>query len=68
MTKVITGKRQLPADMVVLPIVNCLRLYGSQHGSRVAAINATGGMDTFKGVLGTLIVKVFDMNVGKAGR
>ena len=24
---------------------------------RVAAINATGGIDTFKGVLGTLIVK-----------
>lgn len=32
-TKVITGKRQLPADMVVLSIVNCLRLHGSQHGS-----------------------------------
>ncbi|MBE7447037.1 MAG: hypothetical protein HS132_18205 [Planctomycetia bacterium] len=32
-TKVIMGKRQLPADMVVLPLVNCLRLYGSQHGS-----------------------------------
>ncbi len=34
---------------------------------RVAAINVTGGADTFKGVLGTLIVKVFDLNVGKVG-
>ena len=34
---------------------------------RVAAINATGGIDTFKGVLGTLIVKVFEMNIGKVG-
>ncbi len=34
---------------------------------RVAAINATGGNDTFKGVLGTLIVKVFELTVGKAG-
>ncbi len=34
---------------------------------RVAAINATGGADTFKGVLGTLIVKVFELHVAKAG-
>ena len=34
---------------------------------RVAAINATGGIDTFKGVLGTLIVNVFEMNIGKTG-
>ncbi|MCR4330777.1 MAG: hypothetical protein NUV49_02765 [Patescibacteria group bacterium] len=30
--KVIMGKRPLSADMVVVPIVNCLRLNGSQHG------------------------------------
>ncbi|MBU6390739.1 MAG: FAD-dependent oxidoreductase [Planctomycetes bacterium] len=118
-TKVITGKRQLPADMVVLSIgikpniklaqkagieigatraikvnermeTNVLDIYAvgdcaeSIHlvtgkpawialGStaakmgRVAAINATGGIDTFKGVLGTLIVKVFELNVGKVG-
>lgn len=34
---------------------------------RIAAINATGGYDTFKGVTGTMIVKVFDLNVGKVG-
>lgn len=34
---------------------------------RVAAINATGGSDTFRGVLGTLIVKIFELNVGKVG-
>ncbi len=34
---------------------------------RVAAINATGGHDTFKGVVGTLAVKVFDLNVAKTG-
>jgi NADPH-dependent 2,4-dienoyl-CoA reductase/sulfur reductase-like enzyme len=34
---------------------------------RVAAINATGGSDSFKGVLGTLIVKVFELHVGKVG-
>lgn len=117
--KVITGKRQLPADMVILSIgirpntklaqeagieigtaraikvnermeTNIPDVYAigdcaeSIHlvtgkpvwialGStaakmgRVAAINATGGADTFKGVLGTLIVKVFDLNAGKVG-
>ncbi|MCF6159301.1 MAG: dehydrogenase [wastewater metagenome] len=34
---------------------------------RVAAVNAAGGHDTLKGILGTLIVKVFEMNVGKVG-
>ncbi len=116
---VITGKRQLPADMVILSIgikpntklaqeagieigttraikvnermeTNIPDVYAvgdcaeSIHlvtgkpvwialGStaakmgRVAAINATGGFDSFKGVLGTLIVKVFELNVGKIG-
>lgn len=118
-TTVITGKRQLPADMVILSIgikpntklaqeagveigttraikvnermeTNIPDVYAvgdcaeSIHlvtgkpawialGStaakmgRVAAINATGGNDSFKGVLGTLIVKVFELNVGKVG-
>ncbi len=118
-TTVITGKRQLPADMVILSIgikpntklaqeagieigttraikvnarmeTNIPDVYAvgdcaeSVHlvtgksawialGStaakmgRVAAINATGGSDTFKGVLGTLIVKIFELNVGKVG-
>ncbi|MDE1889942.1 MAG: FAD-dependent oxidoreductase, partial [Planctomycetota bacterium] len=118
-TKVITGKRQLPADMVVLsigikPNIKLAQEAGIEIGAtraikvnermetnvpdiyavgdcaesihlvtgkpawialgstaakmgRVAALNATGGIDTFKGVLGTLIVKVFELNVGKVG-
>ncbi len=118
-TKVITGKRQLPADIVILSIgirpntklaqesgieigttraikvtermeTNIPDIYaigdcaenihlvtgkptwialGSTAAKmgRVAAINATGGIDTFKGIVGTMIVKVFDLNVGKAG-
>lgn len=34
---------------------------------RVAAVNATGGTDTFRGLLKTLLVKVFDLNVGRVG-
>ncbi|GAB62088.1 MAG: dehydrogenase [Candidatus Jettenia sp.] len=118
-TKVITGKRQLLADMVILsigirPNTKLAQEAGIEIGTtraikvnermetnipdvyaigdcaenihlvtgkpvwialgstaakmgRVAAINATGGADTFKGVLGTLIVKVFELNVGKVG-
>ncbi len=118
-TTVITGRQQLPADMVILSIgirpntklaldagieicasraikvndrmeTNVPDVYAvgdcaeSVHlvtgkpawiplGStaakmgRVAAINVTGGNDTFQGVLGTLIVKVFELNVGKVG-
>ncbi len=117
--KVVTGKRQLPADMVILSLgikpntklaqdagieigvtraikvnermeTNVPDVYAvgdcaeSVHlvtgmpawfalGStaakmgRVAAVNATGGSDSFKGVLGTLIVKVFGLNIGKTG-
>lgn len=118
-TGVITGKRHLPADMVILsigikPNTKLAQEAGLEIGAtraikvndrmetnipdvyaigdcaenihlvtgkptwialgstaakmgRVAAINATGGIDTFNGVLGTLIVKVFEMNIGKAG-
>ncbi len=34
---------------------------------RVAGINASGGEDTFAGVLGTAILKVFNFNAGKTG-
>ncbi len=34
---------------------------------RVAAINACGGKDTFPGVLGSSVVKVFDLNVATTG-
>lgn len=118
-TKVITGKRELPADMVILsigikPNTKLAQEAGIEIGTthavkvnermetnvpdvyavgdcaenihlitgkpawiplgstaakmgRIAAINATGGTDAFRGVLGTLVVKVFDMNVGKVG-
>ncbi len=118
-TKVITGKRQLPADMVILsigikPNTKLAQEAGIEIGAtraikvnermetsvpdvyaigdcaesvhlvtgkpawialgstaakmgRVAAINAAGGCDTFKGVVGAMIVKVFEMNIGKAG-
>lgn len=117
--KVITGKRQLPADMVILsigikPNTKLAQEAGIEIGAtraikvnermetsvpdvyaigdcaesvhlvtekpawialgstaakmgRVAAINAAGGCDTFKGVVGAMIVKVFEMNIGKAG-
>ncbi len=35
--------------------------------ARVAAINMLGGHDEFYGVLGTVIVKVFDFNIAKVG-
>ncbi len=34
---------------------------------RVVGVNITGGRETFPGVLGTLIFKTFDMNVGRTG-
>ncbi len=38
----------------------------NKHG-RIIGTNITGGSDTFPGVLGTAIVKVFDYNVGRVG-
>src|SRR4030042_2321927 len=38
----------------------------NKHG-RVVGTNVTGGKDTFPGVLGTAVVKVFDDNVGRVG-
>ncbi len=38
----------------------------NKHG-RVAAINACGGNEHFKGIVQTGILKVFDFNVGRAG-
>jgi len=34
---------------------------------RVAAINITGGHEEFKGVLGSMICRAFDFNIGKTG-
>ena len=38
----------------------------NKHG-RIIGTNVTGGRDTFPGVVGTAIVKVFDLNVGTTG-
>ncbi len=38
----------------------------NKHG-RVAGVNVAGGNERFEGVVGTLIVKVFDLTVGKTG-
>jgi rhodanese-related sulfurtransferase len=38
----------------------------NKHG-RVIGSNVTGGKDTFPGVAGTGVVKVFDLNVGRTG-
>jgi len=38
----------------------------NKHG-RVIGTNVTGGKDTFSGVVGTGVVKVFDYNVGRTG-
>jgi NADPH-dependent 2,4-dienoyl-CoA reductase/sulfur reductase-like enzyme/rhodanese-related sulfurtransferase len=38
----------------------------NKHG-RIIGTNITGGSDTFPGVLGTAVVKVFDLNVSRVG-
>ncbi|MGD1118360.1 MAG: FAD-dependent oxidoreductase [Dehalococcoidales bacterium] len=38
----------------------------NKHG-RVIGTNVTGGSETFPGVVGTAVVKVFDLNVGRTG-
>ncbi len=38
----------------------------NKHG-RVIGTNITGGSDTFPGMVGTGVVKVFDYNVGRTG-
>jgi NADPH-dependent 2,4-dienoyl-CoA reductase/sulfur reductase-like enzyme/rhodanese-related sulfurtransferase len=38
----------------------------NKHG-RIIGTNVTGGRDTFPGVTGTAVVKVFDLNVGSTG-
>jgi len=53
---IITGKKGL------VPLGST----ANKHG-RVIGTNVTGGNDTFHGVLGTAIAKVFDFNVGRVG-
>jgi len=38
----------------------------NKHG-RIIGTNVTGGSDTFPGVVGTAVAKVFDLSVGKVG-
>ena len=55
-THILTGK----------PVWIPLATTSNKHG-RVAGINITGGNDTFPGILGTFVVKVFDWTVAKTG-
>lgn len=48
------------------PVWIPLATTASKHG-RIAGINICGGNDTFPGVLGTFVVKVFDWTVAKTG-
>jgi NADPH-dependent 2,4-dienoyl-CoA reductase/sulfur reductase-like enzyme/rhodanese-related sulfurtransferase len=56
MVNIITGKKTL------VPMGST----ANKHG-RVIGGNVTGGKDTFPGVVGTGVVKVFDLNVGRTG-
>lgn len=55
-THMVTGK----------PVWMPLATTANKHG-RIAGINICGGNDTFPGVMGTFIVKVFDWTVAKTG-
>jgi NADPH-dependent 2,4-dienoyl-CoA reductase/sulfur reductase-like enzyme/rhodanese-related sulfurtransferase len=48
------------------PALSPMGSTANKHG-RIIGINVTGGKDTFPGVLGTAIVKVFDLAVGRVG-
>jgi NADPH-dependent 2,4-dienoyl-CoA reductase/sulfur reductase-like enzyme/rhodanese-related sulfurtransferase len=48
------------------PVWTPLATTANKHG-RVAGINITGGNDTFPGILGTFVVKVFDWTIAKTG-
>jgi NADPH-dependent 2,4-dienoyl-CoA reductase/sulfur reductase-like enzyme/rhodanese-related sulfurtransferase len=53
---IITGK----------PVLAPMGSTANKHG-RIIGTNVTGGSETFPGVLGTAIVKVFEYNVGRVG-
>jgi len=55
-THLLTGK----------PVWIPLATTSNKHG-RVAGINITGGNDTFPGIMGTFVVKVFDWTIAKTG-
>lgn len=55
-------KRLVGEQQVFVPMGST----ANKHG-RVIGTNITGGNDTFRGVLGTAIVKVFDFNAGTTG-
>jgi NADPH-dependent 2,4-dienoyl-CoA reductase/sulfur reductase-like enzyme/rhodanese-related sulfurtransferase len=55
-TNLITGK----------PMLAPMGSTANKHG-RIIGTNITGGHETFPGVLGTAIVKVFDHNAGRVG-
>jgi NADPH-dependent 2,4-dienoyl-CoA reductase/sulfur reductase-like enzyme/rhodanese-related sulfurtransferase len=53
---------QLSNKMVYIPLASTAIKQG-----RVAGINAAGERATFSGVIGTAIVKVFNLNIGRTG-
>ncbi len=55
-TNLITGKKTL------VPLGSTANKQG-----RIIGTNVTGGKDTFPGVVGTGIAKIFDLNVGRTG-
>jgi NADPH-dependent 2,4-dienoyl-CoA reductase/sulfur reductase-like enzyme/rhodanese-related sulfurtransferase len=48
------------------PVLSPMGSTANKHG-RIIGTNVTGGKDAFPGVLGTAIVKVFDLAVGRVG-
>jgi NADPH-dependent 2,4-dienoyl-CoA reductase/sulfur reductase-like enzyme len=48
------------------PVWIPLATTSNKHG-RVAGINITGGSETFPGIMGTFVVKVFDWTIAKTG-
>jgi NADPH-dependent 2,4-dienoyl-CoA reductase/sulfur reductase-like enzyme/rhodanese-related sulfurtransferase len=53
---------QVTGDKTLVPLGST----ANRHG-RVIGTNVTGGRETFPGVVGTAIAKVFDLNVGRTG-
>lgn len=53
---------RITGDKMLVPMGST----ANKHG-RIIGTNITGGNDTYPGVLGTAIVKVFDLNAGRVG-
>lgn len=58
----IENRHRVTGEKILAPMGST----ANKHG-RIIGTNITGGSDTFPGVLGTTIVKVFDINVARVG-